>query len=336
MLLWTILKVIGLVLLAVLLLLLFLVLVVLLVPIRYRVMGRRAGSGDYAVSAEVSWLLRLLRFRVSFDPGGLRYSLRVLSFCLWEHPEESADEKADAKTSVPSDAAEKRAEPSVRPEAAGTEEEPECPEGPEDLRGPEHSEEPEHPKEPECPKKSEGPKEPEHSEETKRPEEPERSEEPERPEKPEHLDGSTPRPRKAVSLAGKLERHIASVSERIRHVCRKLSGWRAIAEDEENQKAAARMLSQLKYLLHHMRLRSLDGELIIGSDDPELMGRVLGVLSLFYPLYEESFTIRPQFDRTVFCGECRTRGHLRLLHPVVVLIRILLNKKLRQVIFEHL
>ncbi len=299
MLLLTILKVIGLVLLAVFLLLLFLVGIVLLVPIRYRLSGHRTETG-YGAEAELSFLLRLFSARVSYDPDGLRYSFRI----LWiRRPRAESPGRSETK--------EKDASDERMPEAAPPEAREEAPADEEHRSG-------------------------QMTEEQQVPEAQEESEpkaEEELPQKPEQ---EAPGSQKRKRRTEKLRRYKTAALGRIRHICTRLSGWRSMIGDEENQKALALLISCTKNLLHHLRPRKLRGEFTIGSEDPELMGRILGVLSLFYPLYSEDVILRPQFDRTVFYGELQAKGHFRLIHPVISLLRILMNRKLRHIIFEHL
>ncbi len=307
MLLLTILKVIGLVLLAVFLLLLFLVGIVLLVPIRYRLSGRRTETG-YGAEAELSFLLRLFSARVSYDPDGLRYSFRI----LWiRRPREGPPGRSETKEKDTSD--------ERMPEAVPPEVWEEAPADAEHRSG-QMTEEQQVP-EPEetLVQKAEVP------ESEPLGEKPESKPEPEAP-------GLQKRKRRTE----KLRKYRTAALDRIRHICTRLSGWRSMIGDEENQKALALLISCTKNLLHHLRPRKLRGELTIGSEDPELMGRILGVLSLFYPLYSEDVILRPQFDRTVFYGELQAKGHFRLIHPVISLLRILMNRKLRHIIFEHL
>ncbi len=300
MLLLTILKVIGLVLLAVFLLLLFLVGIVLLVPIRYRLSGRRTETG-YGAEAELSFLLRLFSAHASYGPDGLRYSLQI----LWiRRPREESPGRSETKEK---DASDERI-PEAREEALADEE----------HRSGQMTEEQQVPEET-LVQKAEVP-------ESELPgEKPESKPEPEAP-------GLQKRKRRTE----KLRKYRTAALGRIRHICTRLSGWRSMIGDEENQKVLALLISCTKNLLHHLRPRKLRGELTIGSEDPELMGRILGVLSLFYPLYSEDVILRPQFDRTVFYGELQAKGHFRLIHPVISLLRILMNRKLRHIIFEHL
>lgn len=332
MLLLTILKVIGLVLLAVFLLLLVLVGIVLLVPIRYRLSGHRTET-EYGAAAELSFLLHLFSARAVYDPDGLRYSLRI----LWiRRPREESPGRSETKEKDTSD--ERKPEdtpPEVREEAPADAER-----SPAEHRSGQMTEEQQVP-EPEAEEKLL--REPEQPTEEKYEQKPEEAQmqkaeapESEPPvEKPES-EPEAPGPRKRKQRTGKLRKYRTAALGRIRHICTRLSGWRSMIGDEENQKALAIMISCTKNLLHHLRPRKLCGELTIGSEDPELMGRMLGGLSLFYPLYSEDVILRPQFDRTVFYGELQAKGHFRLIHPVISLLRILMNRKLRHIIFEHL
>lgn len=97
----------------------------------------------------------------------------------------------------------------------------------------------------------------------------------------------------------------------------------------ENQEALKLVIREVKYLLHHFRFRMLKGDITFGLDDPYTVGRILGLLSIFYPVYGEQFSVKPVFDRQVLEGDFSLRGKLRLIHIVVVLVRMYRNKTLR-------
>ena len=67
-----------------------------------------------------------------------------------------------------------------------------------------------------------------------------------------------------------------------------------------------------------------------------MMGRILGVLSLFYPLYGESFTLTPVFDHTVFEGEIALKGHVRLIHILIAAIQLMMNTKIRGLVLDRI
>lgn len=149
-------------------------------------------------------------------------------------------------------------------------------------------------------------------------------------------ESETKRTSPAAEAPKKKKRKKSSFADRIKRICEKLSSLREAVEDEENQKAFRLLLSRVKYLLHHLRFRRFEGRLVFGFDDPAMMGRILGVLSLFYPLYGESFTITPVFDHTAFEGEVALKGHVRLIHILIAGIQLMMNKKIRGLVLDRI
>ncbi len=134
----------------------------------------------------------------------------------------------------------------------------------------------------------------------------------------------------------KKKRKKSSFADRIKRICEKASSLRDTVEDEENQKAVRLLLSRVKYLLHHLRFRKFEGRLAFGFEDPATVGRMLAVLSLFYPLYGERFTITPVFDHTLFEGEIKLKGHVRLIHILIAGIQLMMNKKIRGLVLDRI
>ena len=125
-------------------------------------------------------------------------------------------------------------------------------------------------------------------------------------------------------------------ADRIKRICEKASSLRETVENEENQKAVRLLISRVKYLLHHLRFRKFEGRLAFGFEDPATVGRMLVVLSLFYPLYGECFTITPVFDHTLFEGEIALKGHVRLIHILIAVIQLMMNKKIRGLVLDRI
>lgn len=139
-----------------------------------------------------------------------------------------------------------------------------------------------------------------------------------------------------VSTPKKKKRKKSSFADRIKRICEKASSLRETVEDEENQKAVRLLISRVKYLLHHLRFRKFEGRLAFGFEDPATVGRMLAVLSLFYPLYGECFTITPVFDHTLFEGEIALKGHVRLIHILIAGVQLMMNKKIRGLVLDRI
>ena len=109
---WTVLKILGILLAAVLGILLFLMVLVLFVPVRYQA---DAGLGEETrVSAKISWLLHVFGVQVRYMEGTLSVKLRLLwflSFPLYPAKEKRAGQQKEKKKK------EKRKEKSKQKEA---------------------------------------------------------------------------------------------------------------------------------------------------------------------------------------------------------------------------
>ena len=366
MLLCMILKVIGLVLLFLLLLLLLLLGLVLLVPIRYAGAGHKGEEAtDYAAHIELSWLLHMVQLHAGITPAGLVYYFRILWFrpidsrpsdtppanVSDEASSRSEEATADATVADGSDEApsENKAVPSpddtVADASAGFALQDEHTDV--DLKQP--------PKDEKIPEESVNVPESKaeaseraaaqtaevDSTELKNSTTPEPLNETktvadETPTSDIDQESETKRTSPAADAPKKKKRKKSSFADRIKRICEKASSLREAVEDEENQKAVRLLISRVKYLLHHLRFRKFEGRLEFGFDDPAMMGRILGVLSLFYPLYGESFTLTPVFDHTVFEGEIALKGHVRLIHILIAAIQLMMNKKIRGLVLDRI
>lgn len=374
MLLCMILKVIGLVLLFLLLLLLLLLGLVLLVPIRYAGAGHKGEEAtDYAAHIELSWLLHMVQLHAGITPAGLVYYFRILWFrpidsrpsdtppanVSDEASSRSEEATADATVADGSDEApsKNKAVPSPDDTVADASDGFELPDEytDVDLKQP--------PKDEKIPEESVNVPESKaesseraaaqtaevdsielkSSTETAIPtEEKLTSEDVPGSDETEDTSADVDQESKTKSTATtaeapkKKKRKKSSFADRIKRICEKASSLRETVEDEENQKAVRLLISRVKYLLHHLRFRKFEGRLAFGFEDPATVGRMLAVLSLFYPLYGECFTITPVFDHTLFEGEIALKGHVRLIHILIAGIQLMMNKKIRGLVLDRI
>lgn len=335
MLLCTILKVIGLVLLFLLLLILLLLGLVLLTPIRYAGTGHKGEKKkDYAAHVDVSWFLHLVQLHAGLTPAGPACDLRI----LWFHPIDSRPPDTPPANASDENSSQSEEKPSTEGSAAHASDET-LSRGEEAASSDEavvhSSDEASSRREattaPDDTVVKDSDEAPSENEEHTPPDE---TDEPSPDETDQEKETKSPSP--AAEAPKKKKRKKSSFADRIKRICEKVSSLRAAVEDEENQKAFRLMISRVKYLLHHLRFRKFEGCLTFGFDDPAMMGRILGVLSLFYPLYGESFTITPAFDHTVFEGEIALKGHVRLIHILIAAIQLMMNKKIRGLVLDRI
>lgn len=362
-----ILQIIGLCLLILLLIFLALILIILFVPIHYEIKGYKkppsdgtepgfeadienssprptASDPDWRVMARVHWILYAIRGSVQFDPGGLQYAVYIFWKKLLASEEESPEEKGElqetdgkeAEASGPftidnldfTDAPAENTEENVDKELFGaesseiskTDEQKTCMD---ETREASSSIE-------KAPKDADlvtAPsaddytvlKEPGDPDELVLPEEADLSQE----------DVSSYKADLQDSPVGiQSEAKLKDLVRKVQNIWQKLT-------DENNQEAFQLALHEIKYLLHHIRLRRIEGDFTFGFDDPATMGQVLSILAFLYPKLYGRVTVNPLYDvdETIFYGRIYMKGHIRLIHVLIAAIKILMNKTQRTMIF---
>lgn len=81
---------------------------------------------------------------------------------------------------------------------------------------------------------------------------------------------------------------------------------------DETKEFLALCKEQFPILLRHIRPRKLEGRLHFGTGDPCLTGRILGVFAMFYPLYQKSFILVPDFEQACLEAKLKAKGSARL------------------------
>ncbi len=103
---------------------------------------------------------------------------------------------------------------------------------------------------------------------------------------------------------------------------------------EETKEMLVLVFRQIIYLLHHARIRNWKGELYLSMEDPYTLGQVLQGIALISPFLGDSFHIYPEFDDSYYYGELKAKGKFRLIHIVIVAVRLLRNRKFRELLFK--
>ena len=83
-------------------------------------------------------------------------------------------------------------------------------------------------------------------------------------------------------------------------------------------------------LLKHILPRKLKANIIYGTGDPCSTGQILGALSILYSMYGDRVTIIPDFENQRFEGNAMARGRIRLVTILIIVIKLILDKRFRQ------
>jgi hypothetical protein len=104
----------------------------------------------------------------------------------------------------------------------------------------------------------------------------------------------------------------------------------AFLKDEGNRDAFRLTFRSLKKLLKHVLPTKLKSSIIFGTGDPCSTGQALGALSILYSFYGDKIQITPDFENKRLEGKHYARGRIRLVTILIIVIKLILDKRFKQ------
>lgn len=300
-----ILKIAGLVLLAVLGLLLFLLLSVLLIPIRYQAEGSYQ-ENTLTARARVSWFCRILSLTMVYDKK------RDICVRLFGIPIKWFREERDTEKEVEEETAKKQ-ETKAEREVQRTEKTQ---------------------SKLEAQKKAHS-KSVEKKVEMKGGNGKQAQETPSTQQKPDKRDVRKKNlgnkwKNKLVRIAQKIKARWTQLIDKKEEFQQKLTRLLTMLRDETNQRMFRLVKRQVFGIVRHILPTSMKGRIRFGFADPFQTGQVLAYISPFYALYAKHLELIPVFEEAVFEGNGKLRGRIRIGTVLAKGLRLLLDKDIRE------
>lgn len=307
----TILKVIGIILLVILALLIALILIVLFVPFRYRVHAKKEG-GPPEAEGRITWLLKLLRVEVKYRDKSGRADIKVLRFTLKSiripageghlqekpKPGEEKQQKKPAKDKAIPDKAQTDAAGKTTSSKAAAEP---------TSGGADNSKE---------------------SSKENRISSVIRS-------VLSVLPGRITRIVEKVcdillrlldlpfEVYDKVDDGIDRVDRKIRAIQYKIQPLLTI----EAEHMLRKLIGYAMYLIRGWKPRRIRGYIEFGTGQPDVTGKLTGLIYLLLPEEADRFDIRPDFYEKRFRTDVTMAGHIRLYRAFVVAVKVLLDRE---------
>lgn len=109
----------------------------------------------------------------------------------------------------------------------------------------------------------------------------------------------------------------------------RIKEYRELSKSKRFKKTFAFLKKEVKYLLKHIFPRKCKGFIKFGFEHPDKTGKTYGYIAILYGMFGKKlkkFDIIPDFEHKVFEGKVDVKGHIRLIHALIVAIKILLNR----------
>jgi len=297
----TILKIIGILLLALLGLLFSAALLVLVVPLRYRIWMEYRESLKAKVS--VSWLLKMAELKAVYD-GELDVDVRA----LWFHPLRDGEKKEPAETEEKKQPQEPSGQLVIQSEPQSETQLERQFDTQSETRSETHSL-----------KQSAKEREADQDDNSQ-------------------SEKSSGRPcagnRWKQILAAGL--HFKSqICRKWNGFYRKMISYRNFVTNERNQRVFFMILGQSKRLVHHILPKKVLLQADVGFDDPATTGNVLAAASILYAFYGDRIQVTPYFDQEILEGEVEASGRIRLGTLLYLAAKVWFHKDFRMLRKEY-
>lgn len=106
-----------------------------------------------------------------------------------------------------------------------------------------------------------------------------------------------------------------------------------LGKDETREMIAFVLMEGLRFL-KTCRIRKAKGSIYFSIEDPATMGQVLEGVALVYPFIQDKITLVPEFGDSYYYGDIRLEGKIRLIHLLILLIRLLRNRAFRRLVLK--
>ncbi|MCD7715119.1 MAG: DUF2953 domain-containing protein [Lachnospiraceae bacterium] len=112
----------------------------------------------------------------------------------------------------------------------------------------------------------------------------------------------------------------------------RLADFRQKLERYDAAETVKEVWKRFRQLLRHFRVRKGKGYLRFGTGDPAMTGELTGLLYMILPVSCREIKVEPQFTDTMLEMELTAAGHIRLIHLASSALWAFRNRKLRRLI----
>jgi len=101
-------------------------------------------------------------------------------------------------------------------------------------------------------------------------------------------------------------------------------------KDEMNKEGFRFTFSRIRKLLKHILPTKLKASILFGTGDPCSTGQILGLLGILYSFYGDKLQVTPDFENRRLEGWLDARGRIRLITILIIVIKLILDRRFKQ------
>ena len=130
----------------------------------------------------------------------------------------------------------------------------------------------------------------------------------------------------------KIKELFRTVADAVRNIRTEIDFYKNLWDKPQGKKSLEHLWREICYKKKKGKPTKIRGKLLFGTGDPATTGQALGVLGAVYGFLPEDLFITPDFENEVYEGTIDVKGRLRLIHLLIVAVRLLIDRDFRYVV----
>lgn len=137
---------------------------------------------------------------------------------------------------------------------------------------------------------------------------------------------------KVLAWCQKLKCTFYKICDKIKEIWKKIDYYQRLWELESTQNEIRVCKERIGKALKHILPYKFRAELQLGFEDPATTGNVMGIWGMLYPWIGEQIRVVPYFDEQIMKGHFYLKGRICVFTVLVIAIQFYFDKELRKLI----
>ena len=120
--------------------------------------------------------------------------------------------------------------------------------------------------------------------------------------------------------------------EKVKKIKAEFDYYKGLWDRPECKPAIKNVFGQLWYLLKKVKPSKIEGDVILGTGDQATTAQLIGMIAAVYGFFPEKLYIQPDFEEQRYEGHIHGKGKLRLIHVVIIAVRLIADRNFRYVV----
>ena len=137
---------------------------------------------------------------------------------------------------------------------------------------------------------------------------------------------------KITGFFEKIRYTIRKICDKIKHILKNISFYRELWNDPDTKGLLQHAGKRIGHIIKRLRPRKLEVNACVGTGSPDTTGYLYGIYGMLLPKLGKGVCITPDFEQAILEGEFKASGHFTAACVLFQSVRLLLDKRLRQLI----